>query len=311
MKKVLSMILCLTMILTLSPTAFAAERLTPKTAPGIKGTIVFRETGPTGSSTSRNSDIARVTVSYKDNGNRSYTIYQYNNETLIEEHTTTAGSGIIDHKFYNNDGTITTEREIVQNSQGMIISPLVNNDPYSGLGSGASTRPLGYMHYHNTWTQEIFSINCYVIDEQHINQPYTFYKDTAKSLANWISTLISIWAFYANPADLMTQVVSGLSAYGVLTGVLTGILTVVMTKTVRCTYYNQEIHGEPTKPAGRGKHARLDGTYCFLDISGSSDIKMEGYTVRDWGDSTMGRWMMYKVFGIDEVPASWTNLDLR
>ena len=147
----------------------------------------------------------------------------------------------------------------------------------------------------------------HVQKDKYINQPYTFYKDTAKTLSNWISTLIYIWAFYANPADLMTDVVSGLGAYGILSGSLTGVLTVAITKTVRCTYYNQELHGDPTQPIGRGKHGRLDGTYCYLDISGNSDPKTEGYTVQDWGKSSMGRWMMYKVFGMDVFPTSWTN----
>ena len=47
----------------------------------------------------------------------------------------------------------------------------------------------------------------------------------------------------------------------------------------------------------------------FLDVTGSTKIKTEGYTVRDWGNPSMGRWMMYNVFGIDEAPTSWTNLD--
>ena len=53
----------------------------------------------------------------------------------------------------------------------------------------------------------------------------------------------------------------------------------------------------------RGKHAVLTGTYCYLDIA-TNKIKTEGYTVRDWGNSSMGRQMMYKVFGIDEAPTS-------
>lgn len=77
----------------------------------------------------------------------------------------------------------------------------------------------------------------------------------------------------------------------------------------RCTYYNQSIRGVPTQPTGRGKEHTLTGTYCFLDVTGSTKIKTEGYTVRDWGNPSMGRWMMYNVFGIDEAPTSWTNLD--
>lgn len=74
-------------------------------------------------------------------------------------------------------------------------------------------------------------------------------------------------------------------------------------------YYNQSIRGVPTQPTGRGKEHTLTGTYCFLDVTGSTKIKTEGYTVRDWGNPSMGRWMMYNVFGIDEAPTSWTNLD--
>ena len=84
MKKTVSLILCLAMIFTLSPVTVAAERDISQTAPGINGIFVFKEIGSTGSAATRSNDTATVTVSYKDNGNRSYTIYQYNDDTLIE-----------------------------------------------------------------------------------------------------------------------------------------------------------------------------------------------------------------------------------
>lgn len=87
------------------------------------------------------------------------------------------------------------------------------------------------------------------------------------------------------------------------------VSSAVITRTVKCTYYNQSIRGVPTQPTGRGKEHTLTGTYCFLDVTGSTQIKTEGYTVRDWGNPSMGRWMMYNVFGIDESPTSWTNLN--
>lgn len=116
-------------------------------------------------------------------------------------------------------------------------------------------------------------------------------------------------SYHANPASLAKQVIDMLSDVGLLEYALNGVISAVITKTVRCTYYNQSIRGVPTQPTGRGKEHTLTGTYCFLDVTGSTKIKTEGYTVRDWGNPSMGRWMMYNVFGIDEAPTSWTNLD--
>ena len=111
MKKIISFFLSLTVVFSLSVPAFAAENTTSTSTSGIIGTIIFQETGPT-NSTSRSNDIAEVTVSYVYNEDQSYTIYQYNDGTLIEEHKTTPGSGVVDHKYYNSDGTFTAEREV-------------------------------------------------------------------------------------------------------------------------------------------------------------------------------------------------------
>lgn len=79
------------------------------------------------------------------------------------------------------------------------------------------------------------------------------------------------------------------------------MLTVCITEKVTCTYYNQELHGTPIKPTGRGRHGRLDGTYAYATVRGKRTLLKEGYTEQDWGKVSMGRWMMYKVFDLDEI----------
>lgn len=291
MKKLLSTILCLAMMLSLATPALAASSTT---ASGIRGEIIYQEGG---NSLSRSSPT--VIVSSVKNRDGSYTICQYSNGVLQEEHTTVPGSGFVSSKIYNADGSVSPSQKITRQSTFSAAA---------ARGS-TSTRPLGYMHYRNSFTQEIFSINCTVTDEQHINEPFTFYANTAWTLSELIADILSIWAFFANPASLAKQVIDMLSDVGLLEYALNGVISAVITKTVRCTYYNQSIRGVPTQPTGRGKEHTLTGTYCFLDVTGSTKIKTEGYTVRDWGNPSMGRWMMYNVFGIDEAPTSWTNLD--
>lgn len=292
MKKLLSTILCLAMTFSLATPALAVSFTT---ASGIKGEIIYQEGG---SSLSRSS--SSVTVSSVQNQDGSCTIFQYSNGVLQEEHTTVPGSGLVSSKIYNSDGTFSTSQKITR--------PNTFSAAATARGS-TSTRPLGYMHYRNSFTQEIFSINCTVTDEQHINEPFTFYADTAWTLSELIANILSIWAFFANPASLAKQVIDMLSDVGLLEYALNGVISAMITETVRCTYYNQSIRGVPTQPTGRGKEHTLTGTYCFLDVTGSSNIRTEGYTVRDWGNASMGRWMMYNVFGIDNAPTSWTNLD--
>ncbi len=86
---------------------------------------------------------------------------------------------------------------------------------------------------------------------------------------------------------------------------------IAFTKIITCNYYNQEIHGTPTKPVGRGKAHFLAGTYAYVNYGSGPVLKTEGFTVRDWGKATMGRLMMFNVFGIDDSPTSWTTVGSR
>lgn len=98
-------------------------------------------------------------------------------------------------------------------------------------------------------------------------------------------------------------------AYGILGLAVNKGYEVLITRKVPCYWYDQEIHGTPTAPTGRGSDRYLPGVLAYVDYGNGLEKRTEGYTVSTWGNAGMGRWMMYNVFGIDESPTSWTNID--
>ena len=132
MKKLLSTILCLAMMLSLATPALAASSTT---ASGIRGEIIYQEGS---NSLSRSSPT--VIVSSVKNQDGSYTICQYSNGVLQEEHTTVPGSGFVSSKIYNADGSVSPSQKITRQSTFSAAA---------ARGS-TSTRPLGYMHYRNS-----------------------------------------------------------------------------------------------------------------------------------------------------------------
>lgn len=297
MRKLTALILSLIMVFSLSLPALAvavAPDALDVTTTGTDEEIIYQESYQN----ARGGGTSTVTVTSRANPDGSYTISQYNNGRVLEAHTTIPGSGVVYHKEYLADGTVLKTTEIT------------NQTAYSTNNHrSTSTRHLGYMHYRNPYTQQIFSINCTVIDEQHVNEPYTLHAGTAATLAQMISEILSVWAFVANPANLVKQMIDTMSDVGLLEHQINGIISVLITKTIYCTYYNQEIVGTPTQPSGVGQEHSLYGTYCFLTNVGNTQIKSEGFTVREWGNPSMGLLMMFNVFGIDEAPTSWTNLN--
>ena len=318
MKKVVSVVLIIACVMSLMVPAFAVEeqnntawKFDPVSVVGIEGKVIYQDTAAdAGIATISGEPATETIMSYTENEDGTYTIFQYMNGILTEEHTTAPGSGIVERKIYSADGSFTETTEITcEVSEVDIVSadvmPLASGHTcaQSKLASN-----LGYMHYIHSFTNTIYSINCDVISEQHLGQEYTFGAGTAKTLSNWTSTLLSIFPIFKNPTVMIAKFIVFAQDKGILSAAIEGIITAAVTKTMVCDFYNQEIHGTATSHSGY-PHVILEGTYAFVTLNGETRVETEGYTVRQWGNSGMGRWMMYKVFGIDEAPTSWSNLD--
>lgn len=315
MKKLISAILCLTMTLTMAVPAFAAQptpALQSTTREGIIGDIFYEETTP---SVTRSTEAVNTILSGTVNDDGTVSTYQYENDELIEYHTTVPGSGIVVSTYINEDGTTTTKETVVKenataNTEESSISTYAFANTSTEILSPTSVRNLGYMHYRNNFTNELFSIDCEVREKYHGYEYYTFNKGAAETLSFWTNSIIAVFTFQKSLANAMANAIFQRAiSYGIVAYVVNKGYEALLTRTIPCYWYDQEIHGTPTSPSGRGTERYLPGVYAFVNFGSGLEVKTEGYTVRDWGNSSMGRWMMYNVFGIDEAPTSWTNLD--
>ncbi len=326
MKKVISVLLVFATMFSLMVPAAAATVSTndagwvyeKTTIAGIAGEIIYQNMNSGDNVTSdypENSSETSVIVSYTENSDGSYTVYQYENGSLMETHTATPGSGTVIRKYYGVNGEITEVKDVVRREPVVVSSSVSTRSSShqcgdSQLSSNADSYPLGYMHYMHSFTGDIYSIECFAVSEQHLGQYHTFNEGTAVTLSSLVTTLLGKFPIFKNPVNIVQKIIAKSQEKGILSAVVSGIITVLVTERIRCDFYNQEIHGTATSHSGY-PHIILDGTYAFVTEKGETEIVTEGYTVRDWGNSSMGRWMMYKVFGIDEAPTSWTNVDLR
>lgn len=210
-------------------------------------------------------------------------------------------SGIALPSTDNEAGNTSTETEFTK--------PQTRAD--TNIPDEVNFRNLGFMHYRNTITNTIFSIDCNLREGWFKDREYTFNAGVSQRLGKWTAAIVSVFFFHHNAEGMAETIISGATSYGILEKLATGLYSCVLNRTIVCDYYNQEIHGDPTQPAGQGTSARLDGVYAYVDYGSGPVVKTEGYTVRDWGNGAMGRQMMYKVFGIDEAPTSWSNTNLR
>lgn len=310
MKKFLTMILSLSIICSSSVTAFAANNFTNKTKEGIIGTVVREETVQiseecqTLGASMGNQTAALSTMSYLENADGSYTIYQYLNGVLTEKHSTIPGNGVVDHTYYNPDGTYFNVTENVAAQQGIVPAAMLR-----GVPDHISIRDMGYMRYNHPWTGTVYSISVEIYDRYYENNTFTFGIGTAKTLADWTATVLSVWAFAVNPITVASQIIGSLSSTGLLILGVNALYTVAFTKTIPCSYYNQTFYGTAISPGTNYPEGELEGTYAVVENGSQLTIIREGYTVSSWGQSTFGRMMMYQVFSIDEAPTYWSNLD--
>lgn len=307
MKKTVSLILCLALILTMSLPAFASSDISSEdTRVGIIGTIMHEESCEVSSSyapTTKGVTTGTSTVSYTENADGSYTFYQYLNDTLTDKHTTIPGSGIVERTKYNPDGTIMHYVENVSVQQNSTFSSKSTIIP-----DNISDRNMGYIHYYHSWSNTYYSLFVTVHEEYFEQRPYTFNKGAAQTLAGWTSTLIAVWLYFTNPQSIVSQILGWLDIAGVIDKGLNAVYTVLITRTITCNYSNQEFYGNATAPNANYPEGYLTGTYAVVNNNGQTTVITEGHTVTDWGQPTFGRLMLYQVFGMDEIPTSWSNL---
>lgn len=297
MKRLVSLILTLVMLLSISTTAFAVFDETSNDVPDeIRGAVLYEYAFEPENSASINVASSQAmgiaTVSYtEDDTTGSLTTYQYFDGKLAEEHTTIRGSGIVHHKYYQEDGTILTNTEITATTRG------------TNIPDYTTERQKGYIYYQTSMTGTQYAIRAYVREGYFENKPLTIREGTAKTFADWVSFVASMWAYSCTPA--LGTVVSMLNDFGVIEAVAGGLYRAAFTRTYTCDFVNTEWHGEATKPSTNYPEGFLEGTYATLN---TGDVVTEGYTIDFWRSNNLGLEMLYQVFGISELPTGWSDI---
>lgn len=302
MKKLISLVLVSLMCFSLAVPSFAltcSVNDVLANADNMLGTIIRSEKCMVTNNVfeGRNSGAAEgvITTSYIEDTDGSYTIYQYINGVLTDCHTTIPDSGLVLHKMYNDNGTITESTEVTMSQARTSVPDRV------------SVRNMGSVSYQHPITGTIYSLDCTIREGIYEQKEYTFNAGAAKTLADWTASLLSLWAFSTNPTNVISKTLDFLSVTGLLSLSINGFYTVLLTRTVTCNYNNQEFYGDATSPSANYPQGCLEGTYAAVVDNGQTKLITEGYTVTHWGSSNFGRMMLYKVFGIDEAPTSWQN----
>ena len=253
MKRFAAILLSILMTATLSLPAFATAS-TQDSRGTIRGTIYWEKTysnerlDESTSAYNLPEDTTTLVASYVENPDGSYTTYQYANGTLTEEHTTVPGSGVVEHVYYNADGTVTQSVENVALAQALART---SDGGYQVQGPPAQTtqRDMGYIHYRNSWTNTIYSVFVQTYDEYYPDSEFLFRQGLAKALAEWTSDILSMWAFATSGHKIVVEIISFLSATNVLDEGLNGIYTALVTKSIPCSYNNQRFYGNATAPS--------------------------------------------------------------
>lgn len=345
MKKVISAILSFSLIFSLATPAFAVGPSQNLSSSDVIGVIVYEDTisanDDVASVVSTSTDTIHSVVSTTANPDGSVTYYGYTNGQLTQYHTTIPGSGVLNSTYINEDGTTYTEATVTTQTRDVVRIETIPSDQYlemsgavpapttsprsfnrsdytktySNINLPTSVRPLGYMHYRHSFTDTLYSINCEVKERYHPQEDYTFNSNVGGEISFWLGVMGSVFGMADGTGGILTAAARKIVNKWISIGLIVlGAGTTyfgVGSKTFTCNWYEQEIHGTPTAPSGSGTEIYLSGVYAFVDYDDGDGLQVEteGFTVADWGDPYMGRWMMYSVFGIDEAPSSWTGLD--
>lgn len=177
MKKFISVLLSLAMIVSLAPSAFAAQPITSATTQtGILDEILYEDSismdSVSGAERTTANAHVNIIVSFLNNPDGSVTIYEHHNNQLSQYHSTFPGSGILYSTYVNEDGTSRSETTFTKASRNESLPvPTLSfvssastrattnyTSMESTINSPTSVRNLGYMHYRHTFMNIKFAL---------------------------------------------------------------------------------------------------------------------------------------------------------
>ena len=240
-------------------------------------------------------DIGEIEITYLEGEDGVTYMYEYHNGVLYETTRFVEGNTYFERSFASSSRAA-SNWEVVDFSDRIVATP-------STFAARNTVRDLGYMHYRSPYSGELSSIFCYV--SESVND------DARVRVSGTLGTLVEAAAFVAGalgiPASLGTGIISAF-VYAEVISLINGIAQAVVSTTVSANVISQTIHGNSTthsKPEGI-----LTGTIAFVKTDSSKfagQYFYDGYTTSDWRTDNLGRMMFWQVYGVENVPTSWSS----
>lgn len=286
MKKLFSLMLTIVIIFSLGAPAYAAQTDAVEES-------VFLET---------DTAIGHIKITYTESASGALSMYEYQNGELAVMTRYTPGNTYYERLYVTQNqsrSTYSTIWEPVDFSDAIIELPPV------AVPFADNTRHIGYMHYNNVYTGEILSIKC------HVDEWYSPEKKVM--IAGTWGNIIDLGTFIVGaiglPATLASNVAYALLYAGAVGYIGNELKTLVSTE-VTANIIEQRIYGVCTSHSGKPVGDLGDGKITYVTTDNNKyagETFYEGYTTHDWGTSSLGRMMFWKVFGVEYTPTSWTG----
>lgn len=283
MKKLLSIVLALTMVFTLSATAFAAQPTDEQTLIEV------------------NTDEGLIKVTGIEDAAGNISVFEYHNDELAIVTRYTPGETYYERLEVNESQLPSGATwEVVDFSDSIVETPPAIT-PFA-----QKTRQLGYMYYNNQLVGEIYAIKCHV-DEWYDEGKKVEISGNLGTLADFVQFIVGALGISLGIAGKLAQKLTSAAVVAIVGGVVKTLVTTEVTANVT----DQRIYGVCTSHSGKpiGDLGNASIIYVTSDNSRyANDVFYEGYTTHMWGTGELGRMMFWKVFGVEYTPTSWTGV---
>lgn len=250
-------------------------------------------------------------ITYRDYGDEVVLI-SYKNGEPFEISRCIPGSGEYMYAILDGDFSVTRNRNVleIESISYDIVSTGIDTGKENQQSRTAPTiTTMGSMHYDNPYSGVRYSVRCqlyqWINEGRHVRSVASGYSlgSSLLTVASWLVAAISM------PSSVAEAFVSSLLSASILE-ILSGAYKTTHSTVFVCDEYVQEIHGKETSP-GTTRDGTLEGTKYLYKATGATVCRKftyEGFTDNSWRTSTLGRQMMYEVFGVEYVPNSWTSV---